>query len=455
VTLAWTNARTVRTWCIVHKWTSLICTLFILLLCLTGLPLIFKDEIDGWLYDDTAATATDGAAPTVALDRMVEIAQQRYPGEFLQFLFWNPGQPHVVTFGLSPTPRAQTAAQLHALAIDARTGEIINEPKPRRGLTSFLLKLHTDMFLGLPGTLFLGAMGLMLIAALVSGAVVYGPFMRKLDFGAVRHGRARVVRWLDLHNLLGIVTLAWIVVVAATGSMNTLAAPLFDLWRSQALPRLLTMHQGKPLPAQLSSVDAAVALAREVSPGMRLVSVVFPHSRFTSPRHYLIWTKGISPLTAHLFAPVLIDAETGELTGILHLPWYVRTLELSRPLHFGDYGGTPLKLIWALLDIVTIVVLGSGLYLWLGRRRHFGAHARTGNGPAWHAPAAPRPAAEPYPDKPSRSTLGVFAAPLLLALVSGGGLVSALLGDGLWDTLSWLALGGLPAVIGWYVMRAK
>jgi hypothetical protein len=49
----------------------------------------------------------------------------------------------------------------------------------------------------------------------------------------------------------------------------------------------------------------------------------------------------------------------------------------------------------------------------------------------------------------------VFAAPLLLALVSGGGLVSALLGDGLWDTLSWLALGSLPAVIGWYVMRAK
>jgi len=29
----------------------------------------------------------------------------------------------------------------------------------------------------------------------------------------------------------------------------------------------------------------------------------------------------------------------------------------------------PLQVIWALLDIVTIVVLGSGLYLWLARRR--------------------------------------------------------------------------------------
>src|SRR3546814_21020120 len=51
------------------------------------------------------------------------------------------------------------------------------------------------------------------------------------------------------------------------------------------------------------------------------------------------------------------------------MPWYAATLLLSQPLQFGDYGGMPLKVIWALLDIVTILVLGSGLYLWLSRRR--------------------------------------------------------------------------------------
>jgi uncharacterized iron-regulated membrane protein len=369
LTLQWSNARAVRAWCLIHKWTSLICTLFILALCLTGLPLIFKEEINDWLYADAAAATMDGAAPTLSLDRMADTAKQRYPGEFVQFLFWNPDRPHVVTFGMSPRSRAESAAQLHALAIDARTGEVISEPKPRRGVMFFLLKLHSDMFLGLGGTLFLGAMGLLLVAALVSGAVLYGPFMRKLDFGEVRRTRAHTVKWLDLHNLLGIVSLTWVLAVAATGAMNTLAAPLFDLWRARELPRLLSEHQGKPLPAKLSSVDEAVALARAVSPDMRLVSVVFPHSRFTSPRHYLVWTKGITPLRAHLFAPVMIDAETGKLAGVLTLPWYVRVLGLSRPLHFGNYGGMPLKIIWALLDLVTIIVLGSGLYLWLGRRR--------------------------------------------------------------------------------------
>lgn len=73
-------------------------------------------------------------------------------------------------------------------------------------------------------------------------------------------------------------------------------------------------------------------------------------------------------MTSRLFSPVLVDAGSGKLDGVVSMPWYLRALELSRPLHFGDYGGLPLKIIWALLDLVTIFVLGSGLYLGLSRR---------------------------------------------------------------------------------------
>ena len=56
------------------------------------------------------------------------------------------------------------------------------------------------------------------------------------------------------------------------------------------------------------------------------------------------------------------------------MPWYVKALALSQPLHFGDYGALPLKLLWAILTLFTMIVLGSGLYLWLGKRR-FGTDA--------------------------------------------------------------------------------
>jgi uncharacterized iron-regulated membrane protein len=83
----------------------------------------------------------------------------------------------------------------------------------------------------------------------------------------------------------------------------------------------------------------------------------------------LIWTRGKTPLTSRLFTPVLADAQTGQLVSARGLPWYLRALEISRPLQFGDYGGVPLKIIWALLDLITIIVLGSGLYLWFARSR--------------------------------------------------------------------------------------
>jgi uncharacterized iron-regulated membrane protein len=232
-----------------------------------------------------------------------------------------------------------------------------------------MLELHAEMFMGLPGGLFLGGMGLLLVAAIVSGVVLYAPFMRKLRFGTVRKDRTPRIKWLDLHNLLGIVTLAWALVVGTTGAINTLTKPLFDLWRSQEMPRLLAPDRDTAIPAQLASADAAVATVRRALPDMKATSVIFPTSRFGSPRHYLIWTRGKTALASRLFTPALVDAETGQLVSTRELPWYLRALEISRPLHFGDYGGLPLKIIWALLDLITIAVLGSGLYLWFARSK--------------------------------------------------------------------------------------
>ncbi|MCS3414884.1 hypothetical protein M2399_004092 [Pseudomonas sp. BIGb0450] len=50
--------------------------------------------------------------------------------------------------------------------------------------------------------------------------------------------------------------------------------------------------------------------------------------------------------------------------------------------------------------------------------------------------------------KPRQSSFWkVFGIPLAIGLLSAAGLFAALLGDGLWDSLSWVGLG-IPAVIG-------
>jgi uncharacterized iron-regulated membrane protein len=242
-------------------------------------------------------------------------------------------------------------------------------PPQDEGFLWFVRELHVEMFAGLPGALFLGGMGLLFIAAVISGVVVYAPFMRKLDFGVVRRDRSPRLKWLDLHNLLGVSITAWLLVVGVTGVFNTLDRPLANQFRAGQLAEMTAPYRNAPPLARLGSLDVAVAAARRASPGMEPSTVAYPGSFFGTPHHYNVFMRGSSPVTSRLLKPTLVDAATGALTDTRDMPLHIRALFLSRPLHFGDYGGLLLKLVWAALDVIAIAVLGSGLYLWLGRRR--------------------------------------------------------------------------------------
>ncbi|MPZ57193.1 MAG: hypothetical protein GEU91_11995 [Rhizobiales bacterium] len=54
-----------------------------------------------------------------------------------------------------------------------------------------------------------------------------------------------------------------------------------------------------------------------------------------------------------------------------------------------------------------------------------------------------------------RNLQRIFGVPALLGLLSAAGLLSALLGDNLWDALSWIALSAPIAVALVYVMRGR
>jgi uncharacterized iron-regulated membrane protein len=359
--------KTIRRWYLVHKWTSLICTLFLLMLCVTGLPLIFDEEIAAVTNPPLPLIDAAPSAPPT-LDAIAAAARAARRGDPLMFLTRSDDEPiyYVTT---APSPDLTDGTRIHTDQYDARTGRRLDRPALNNGVMAFLLRLHTDMLLDLPGELLLGTMGLLLAASLVSGTVVYVPFMRRLAFGTVRKNRSRRVRWLDTHNMIGVVTLGWLMVVGLTGVVNTLATPITALWQRDQLAAMVAEDGNMAPPKRLASLDAAMRTARAAAPGMDLSFIAFPGTAYSTKRHYALFMRGDTPLTKHLVRPVLVDASTGRLAGTRALPWYGKLLFLSQPLHFGNYGGIPLKIIWALLDIAAIAVLGSGIYLWIGRRR--------------------------------------------------------------------------------------
>lgn len=359
------KARTVRLWSVVHSWTSLISTLFLLLLCLTGLPLIFHHEIDeclGYAPRPEAHASAARATPQVVADA----ALAADPGRVLQYVSWDKDEPGLVmAFTNSAPDGAPDNATVRAF--DAVSAKLLGPVGV--GPMLIVLKLHTDMFAGQAGKLFLGAMGLLFAVAIVSGVVLYWPFTRRLRFATIRDSAARRVRWLDWHNLIGVVTVAWALVVGLTGVVNTWAELMLNQWKATELASMVAPYAGKPPPVHLASLDDVVARASQAAPGMEVAFIAFPGTPFTSSHHFAAFMRGDTVLTSRLLKPVLLDGETGEVADARALPLYLQALLISQPLHFGDYGGMPLKVIWAALDGLTIVVIGSGLYLWVARRR--------------------------------------------------------------------------------------
>lgn len=344
------------------------------MLCVTGLPLIFHEELDQVLGNTPSLESIAPGTPRPSLDSIVGKVLASRPGEVVQFVEFDTSRP--VATVITGQSVASSEQETHSQPVDLRTGRFITPPPHRSGFMFWIEEAHKRMFLGLGGTLFLGAMGLLFLVAIMSGVVLYAPFMRKLPFGTVRQSRRKRLKWLDLHNLFGITITAWLTVIGLTGIFNTLDQPLADWWRATQLAAMTAPHKDAPPLRRIGSLDNAINAAQRASPGMKPLIVAWPGTFFSSPNHFNVFMTGATPLTSKLLRPSLIDASSGQLADTRDMPVLIQALFLSRPLHFGDYGGFSLKVVWALLDLVAIAILGSGIYLWLGR-----SHALVDNRP--------------------------------------------------------------------------
>jgi len=146
--------------------------------------------------------------------------------------------------------------------------------------------------------------------------------------------------------------------------MNEFSKPLSAIWRTAESSKFQN-KDGRPLTrSQSSPAEQVLNNVRSAQPYSNVhEAIIFPSKTFNNPNHFLVWSNGRTPLTHRLFSAVFVDARSGQVASISPMPLQLRILQLSRPLHFGDYGGLPLKILWACLDVIAMLVLISGILL--------------------------------------------------------------------------------------------
>ncbi|WP_094605691.1 hypothetical protein SPSIL_040390 [Sporomusa silvacetica DSM 10669] len=425
------NSKTIKVWHQIHKWTSLICAVFILLLCLTGLPLIFETGGAASNTDIQSMAAFSANTPPVSLDKITAISYEMYPGQAIQSIRLSDNESLVyVQMTDADAQRGQW------LTFDNRTAQVMEEDKPsgQRDMTlmDLMRGLHCNLFAGQRGEFLLGFMCLLFLGALISGVVLYGPFMKNQAFGEVRFGSPRRV-WLDWHKMLGIVALVWAVVVSLTGALMVVSGPMQKNWEKTIYNQALATYQNQLPSGNSTSVQQAVNKVQSALPDWKVFIIEYPLVISGSPSHYSIWVQGTTAFTSYLSMPVLIEAATGK---IIEAPWYLKVLSIARPLHLSNYSTLPLKILWALLDMITIGMLVSGIYAWLLKHRRL--------------PARPVHLTERQhvSGAPIRQTFRqIWSIPIALGVLTLFGLVAPLFGSGIWQWLSVLALAIVFAIV--------
>lgn len=355
-----------------HRWASLLATLPFLVLCLTGTVLIFHTEIDRAL-GVVPQSAGASASAAVPIAQAVANVLAAHPGERALSIGIDaeafPGVLLVVTG--AEADRNFDRAKLRFA--DLATGQPTGDPDAGYSFTGFLLQLHAQWFLGLVGELIGALVALLVLLSLLSGLVVYAPYVRRIAFGVLRRGRGRRLLQLDLHNFIGAVVMGWALVVTITGLLlgfGTLATGIWQFnelagFRAQAATQAPVDVLQPPV-----GLDAAIHAALSTAePGWRVTTAIFPGTDFSTSRHYTVLLSGSEGIDQRLFRAALIDAVSGEVAAQRELPAYLKAIVLSQPLHFGDYAGLPLKILWTLCTWLTLFITVNGAWLWWDRRR--------------------------------------------------------------------------------------
>jgi uncharacterized iron-regulated membrane protein len=373
----------------IHGWSAIVLGLLLYAVVTTGAVAVFAPEIGRW----SAGSARQHPALEGEIDPLIRDLAARVDPEFREDIgMWSgEGEDLVVTFTTHRiNPDTNELADFGSVfRVASGTGEILSRQDgfiwedpagwEESALRRFLIDLHVQLYLPNPwGLILTGVLGLMMMAAVVTGFLMHKHLIRDL-FVAERPGR-RLVSARDRHVLASSWSLPFAFVLAFTGSFFSFASSVgFPMLAqvafngdaeamSHALFEAPVPEDARPVPT--ASLDAILSdsSARTEDAPADFVSIHHfgrADARVTvwhAPDNgEMLWTANEYDGPRRMFLGEKPTVGSGPSLGGTLYGW-------MRPLHFGDFAGFFSQVIWGALGVAMCFVILSGIRLWLRKK---------------------------------------------------------------------------------------
>ena len=376
----------IRIYKAVHTWTGIVAGMALFIAFYAGALTVFKEPLRRWSTQPSALVQPvpiDAVQPLIVQTLAATPAAARgvtlqlEGGQAIPRLEWQVRNPKAGDHDES--------AGRHYSAVLAADGSVQVSERPPSRLVEFIDVLHRVVGLPVdsdPNRWIMGVISALYFLALVSGVIVLLPSLVK-DFFALRVGKNLKRMWLDAHNVVGIVSLPFHIVMALSAVVFAYHDQIFALqdkvvhqgqW-SQAFAR----GQGKPgdaplrNPAEMLAPSRLVQIVKDAAPGFEPAGLQY--AQVTGPKPMVrVWGKNpaaVSPRALGGFAA--LDPYTGKLLSTDYLSGAQSTPNLLISsffaLHMASFGGAMVPWLYLLLGLAGAWLFYSGNLLWVETRR--------------------------------------------------------------------------------------
>ena len=361
----------------VHLWIGVIIGLYIIAICSTGCVLVFEQD----LLNDRPPLSGPPAHPAPDWEQLVRTAMQAYPGSTLADIDMRSSNRRMVPVGLASGKRTLI------VYVDSYTDRIVKHEDLERKhwLVEFALRLHTELALGARGAIADGIGGAFLFVMAVIGIVLWWPGIRvwkralKIDW----HARWAAISF-DLHRSFGFWCFPLIAMWGITGVYfifpNAGRIAINLLSNTASLDQLPSRWEpgGPVLP-----VSDFIRRAQRLYPGDRLAYAYMDVNRPHGEVQVYMSPDPSVPMEL-LEDEVVFDPASGAILMNTSTARWTAGERFSLgvySVHFGDFGGLPLQILWALLGLVPAVLVITAYVMWWNRslrKKWFKLTTRTG-----------------------------------------------------------------------------
>ena len=363
---------------VIHQWVSLICALFLLLLTLTGLPLLFRGEINAWNTLNLPPRGEPMALREIwaGLPQGTEAVMQAFPTK--EILAVTPdGEDGTLYFLVKD--RGGKAGRSHMrmggeqIMYEVRTGTVFNRQERvyrSEAVQEFMHTMHIlHVRLGLEegGRDFLAAMCVLSVISIVSGVYLYLPMMKTLAFGTRRRRSSRLF-WSDWHKLTSVFAGTWAALMCVSGVFIVLYSVGMRDYQRTAQTMAAEHFAAEAQRAERILPEDALVRIEEAFPGKDIISMRLPtaHQDFYQ---FQIAEPTVRATDFALGTQVYLAAGGGEPFSV-PVPAWLTMAPFFLNLHIHNHELTAEKIFWALLILMTAAMIVTGIVLWLTRWRN-------------------------------------------------------------------------------------